>query len=94
MGGHNTILFPFFGGPDDRAALDMVVGFCRDSRVRGVIVRISKGERDSEDSGDGIEKPSAAYAPGGMGTISSTYGGTIGGTGNTVSAHFLYIISK
>jgi len=87
MGGHNTILFPFFGGPDDRAALDMVAGFCRNTGVRGIIVRISKGERGSEESDDRLEKPPAAYAPG---TISSAYEGTIGGTimggGNTVSA--------
>jgi hypothetical protein len=89
MGGHITILFPFFGGPDDRTALDMVVQLCRNTGVRGVVVRITKGERGSEESGDGVEKPAPSYVPG---TVSSAFEGTLGvgatisGVGNTVSS--------
>jgi hypothetical protein len=82
LGGHNTILLPFFGGPDCRAALDMVIQICKDSSVRGVIVRVTKGERGSEISGDEVERPPAAYI---HGTIQSGYEGTIG---NTVSDLF------
>jgi len=84
IGGHNTVFLPFFGGPDDRAALDMVVQICRDTSVRGVIVRVTKGERGTENAGDELGRPPAAFIPG---TVASAFEGTIGGTvaGNTIS---------
>jgi len=36
------IFLPFFGGPDDRLALEFVVQICANPRVRGTVVRISK----------------------------------------------------
>jgi Kef-type K+ transport system membrane component KefB len=36
------VFLPFFGGPDDRLALDFVVQICANPRVRGTIVRITK----------------------------------------------------
>jgi len=84
FGGHNTILLPFFGGPDDRAALDMVVQICKDSSVRGVVVRVTKGEDDFDNGDNNHLRPPAAYFPG---TVQSTFDGTIGGpaAANTVT---------
>jgi len=36
------IFLPFFGGPDDRLALDFVVQICANPRVRGTVVRMTK----------------------------------------------------
>jgi hypothetical protein len=36
------IFLPFFGGPDDRLALDFVVQICANPRVRGTVVRLTK----------------------------------------------------
>ena len=39
---HQHVFLPFFGGPDDRLALDFVVQICANLRVRGTVVRITK----------------------------------------------------
>ena len=39
---HQHIFLPFFGGPDDRLALDFVVQICANPKVRGTVVRITK----------------------------------------------------
>jgi hypothetical protein len=39
---HQHIFLPFFGGPDDRLALDFVVQICANRRVRGTVVRLTK----------------------------------------------------
>ena len=36
------VFLPFFGGPDDRLALDFVVQLCANPRVRATVVRITK----------------------------------------------------
>ena len=36
------VFLPFFGGPDDRLALEFVVQVCANSRMRGTVVRITK----------------------------------------------------
>ena len=36
------VFLPFFGGPDDRLALDFVVQISTNSRVRGTVVRMTK----------------------------------------------------
>ena len=36
------VFLPFFGGPDDRLALDFVVQICANPRVSGTVVRITK----------------------------------------------------
>ena len=41
--GYEQYLFlPFFGGPDDRLALEFVVQICANPRVRGTVVRMTK----------------------------------------------------
>jgi hypothetical protein len=39
---HQHVFLPFFGGPDDRLALDFVVQICANSRLRGTVVRLTK----------------------------------------------------
>ena len=41
---HQHVFFPFFGGPDDRLALDFVIQICANPRVRGTIVRMTKSD--------------------------------------------------
>ncbi|KAF8965970.1 Sodium/hydrogen exchanger family-domain-containing protein [Flammula alnicola] len=38
------VFLPFFGGPDDRLALEFVVQICANPRVRGTVVRITKSD--------------------------------------------------
>jgi len=38
------VFLPFFGGPDDRLALEFVVQICANPRMRGTVVRITKTE--------------------------------------------------
>ncbi|KAI0301119.1 Sodium/hydrogen exchanger family-domain-containing protein [Multifurca ochricompacta] len=45
VGDETHLFLPFFGGPDDRLALDFVVQLCANPRVRATVVRITK--RDS-----------------------------------------------
>jgi hypothetical protein len=40
--GRTHVFLPFFGGPDDRLALDFVMQLCADPRVRATVVRITK----------------------------------------------------
>ncbi|KAF8313890.1 hypothetical protein DL93DRAFT_1140461 [Clavulina sp. PMI_390] len=49
-GGKLRILLPFFGGPDDRLALDFVVQLCAHEGVSAVIVRMRKEEQDEVES--------------------------------------------
>jgi hypothetical protein len=38
------VFLPFFGGPDDRLALEFVVQICVNPRIRGTVLRITKTE--------------------------------------------------
>ena len=40
----NHVFLPFFGGPDDRLALDFVVQICANPKVRGTVVRVTKSD--------------------------------------------------
>ncbi len=40
--GQTHVFLPFFGGPDDRLALDFVMQLCADPRVRATVIRIAK----------------------------------------------------
>ena len=41
---HQHVFLPFFGGPDDRLALDFVVQICANPRVRGTVIRMTKSD--------------------------------------------------
>lgn len=44
------ILLPFFGGPDDRLALEFVVQLCANPRISATIIRMSKSDTAYEDT--------------------------------------------
>jgi hypothetical protein len=46
---HQHVFLPFFGGPDDRLALEFVVQICANPRIRGTVVRITKTDGSSSD---------------------------------------------
>ena len=43
-GGVHRLFVPFFGGPDDRLALDFAVQLCANPRISATVVRITKRE--------------------------------------------------
>ena len=50
------LFLPFFGGPDDRLALDFVVQLCANPRVSATVVRITKCDIQAE-----VSAPEAVY---------------------------------
>jgi len=54
--GQTHIFLPFFGGPDDRLALDFVVQLCADPRVRATVVRTIKRDIQAD-----VTAPNAAH---------------------------------
>jgi hypothetical protein len=46
------VFFPFFGGPDDRLALDFVVQICANPRIKGTVVRITKCDEVAAGAGE------------------------------------------
>lgn len=46
------VFLPFFGGPDDRLALDFVVQICANSRVKGTVVRMTKSDEAAVCTGE------------------------------------------
>ena len=40
--GEQHVLFPFFGGPDDRLALELVVQLCMNPRISATVIRVGK----------------------------------------------------
>ncbi|KAL6303874.1 Sodium/hydrogen exchanger family-domain-containing protein [Sparassis latifolia] len=54
------LFVPFFGGPDDRAALEFVVQLCAHPRVSATVVRLVRQELDLARCSS-IEKPEAAH---------------------------------
>jgi hypothetical protein len=56
------LVVPFFGGPDDRLALDFVVQLCADAKVSATVLRISRREASELDVD--VRKPQAAHTTG------------------------------
>jgi hypothetical protein len=54
--GQTHVFLPFFGGPDDRLALDFVVQLCADPRVRATVVRTTKCDIEAD-----VTAPDAAH---------------------------------
>lgn len=44
------VFLPFFGGPDDRLALEFVIQICANPRIRGTVVRITKCDVGKENN--------------------------------------------
>jgi hypothetical protein len=51
------VFLPFFGGPDDRLALDFVMQLCANPRVSATVVHVTKRDIQAED----ISAPEAAH---------------------------------
>ena len=62
------VFLPFFGGPDDRLALDFVVQICADSGIRGTVVRITKTDL-SVIMTDELSRPADVYLGEGEGEV-------------------------
>ncbi|KAG1868609.1 Sodium/hydrogen exchanger family-domain-containing protein [Suillus subluteus] len=56
-GSARHIFCPFFGGPDDRLALEFVVQLCANPRISATVVRMSKSSAESA----AVERPSLAH---------------------------------
>jgi len=54
-----TLFLPFFGGPDDRLALDFVVQLCANPRVCATVIRLTKRDIQAD-----ISVPGAAHIAG------------------------------
>ncbi|KIO05264.1 hypothetical protein M404DRAFT_15334 [Pisolithus tinctorius Marx 270] len=65
--GPQHILCPFFGGPDDRLALDFVVQLCANPRISATIVRATMGPVEVA----GLQKPVEAILSDGLPVIST-----------------------
>ncbi|KAI9443434.1 Sodium/hydrogen exchanger family-domain-containing protein [Lactarius indigo] len=50
------LFLPFFGGPDDRLALDLVVQLCANPRIRATVLRVTKRDVRAE-----LAAPEAAH---------------------------------
>lgn len=46
------LLLPFFGGPDDRLALDLVIQLCVEQKVKATVLRITKKDEEKGHSND------------------------------------------
>lgn len=57
-GGSYHIFLPFFGGPDDRLALEFVVQLCTNPKINATVVKMEKREIENMQ----IERPSTAYS--------------------------------
>ena len=81
VGGSLHVFLPFFGGPDDRLALDFVVQLCLNPRMTATVVRMMKREGIA-DAGEGLERPSMAHVEdaSGLRSLSSR------GDGHTVTS--------
>lgn len=59
------LFLPFFGGPDDRLALEFLVQLCsNNSQISATVIRIVKQEFDPTLAGSGVEKPQAVHVGG------------------------------
>ncbi|KIJ07232.1 hypothetical protein PAXINDRAFT_19572 [Paxillus involutus ATCC 200175] len=79
LGGSQHIFFPFFGGPDDRLALEFVVQLCLNPRITATVVKMVKMDVEA----GRVRDPSTAHVGGDLDdpngrdhrhTVSSTIG--------------------
>jgi hypothetical protein len=79
-GGTQHIFLPFFGGPDDRLALDFAVQLCANPNTSATVVRMVKQELS-----DVVEEPEEAH-------IDQKVDGSRGLTVTSVSACFHHVV--
>lgn len=74
-GGRWHLFLPFFGGPDDRLALEFVVQLCAHPRVSATVVRFTKADLPDLQQQSTLDKQeSEAYAQQNALTVQSTSG--------------------
>ncbi|GJE91672.1 sodium/hydrogen exchanger family-domain-containing protein [Phanerochaete sordida] len=74
-GGRSHLFLPFFGGPDDRLALEFVVQLCAHPRVSATVVRFTKADLPDLHYQQTIDKAEGdAYAQQNALTVQSTTG--------------------
>lgn len=61
--GYTHILMPFFGGPDDRLALEFAVQLCENPKTTATIIRLQRSESNFTGE-EGVERPEAAHVAG------------------------------
>ena len=64
LGGSVHVFLPFFGGPDDRLALQLVVQICLNPRMTATVVRMVKREGMTDAGvylGEELQRPSTAH---------------------------------
>lgn len=64
LGGPMHVFLPFFGGPDDRLALELVVQLCLNPRMTATVVRMVKCEGATDAGGhltEELERPPMAH---------------------------------
>ncbi|KAG2341230.1 hypothetical protein BDR05DRAFT_936641 [Suillus weaverae] len=57
LGSARHVFFPFFGGPDDRLALEFVVQLCANPRISATVVHMSRSSAE----GAAVERPSLVH---------------------------------
>ncbi|KAG8987370.1 K(+)/H(+) antiporter [Tulasnella sp. 427] len=75
LGSKAHLLVPFFGGPDDRLALEFVVQLCERPEVTATIIRVTKEALVSDSDAEGkarIDLPEQAHLAGGEPAIPIT----------------------
>ncbi|KAH8109265.1 Sodium/hydrogen exchanger family-domain-containing protein [Phellopilus nigrolimitatus] len=60
--GKQHILLPFFGGPDDRLALEFVLQLCANPKTSATIVRVTKSDSNFDETP--LDRPAAAQSIG------------------------------
>ncbi|PPQ70372.1 hypothetical protein CVT25_000083 [Psilocybe cyanescens] len=88
LGGAQHVFLPFFGGPDDRLALEFVVQICANPRIKGTVIRITKSdevvERESIASGEPVHLATGEEGRTMEEINALTVGSRIGGLPDTV----------
>jgi hypothetical protein len=79
VGNGQHIYLPFFGGPDDRLALEFVVQLCRNPKITATVVRVTKGP----ESGASEPPPPPAAHTSDYGSIQDGF--TVGSVGSPIS---------
>ncbi len=82
--GKQHILLPFFGGPDDRLALEFVVQLCANPKITATVIRVTKA--DSAYTDEPLVRPGAAYTKDERDQETETAAANIKASGLTMAA--------
>ncbi|TFK52391.1 hypothetical protein OE88DRAFT_1628146 [Heliocybe sulcata] len=77
-GSKHHLFLPFFGGPDDRLALELIVQLCANPKISATVVKVQKTDMPA---GAGLEKPAPAHVN--QMTHATTFADTVYGHAST-----------